>query len=168
MTDTAQQSRREAPATRPAPTGGTSRIDAGAKPNADPGSRGRTSIADGVVAKIAAMAARDIPGVHALGGGISRALGAARERVPGTTKSITRGVKVEVGQVQAAVDLEIVVDYGVAINDVARAVRENVISSIGLMTGLEVVEVNIAVTDVKLPDEDDEEAEGEEQQPRVK
>jgi len=59
--------------------------------------------------------------------------------------------------VQTALDLEIVVDYGVAIADVARSVRENVIAAVERMTGLEVVEVNIAVSDVKLPDEADEE-----------
>ena len=65
-------------------------------------------------------------------------------------------MKAEVGEVQTALDLEIVVDYGVSIADVARAVRENVIAAVERMTGLEVVEVNIAVSDVKLPDEEDE------------
>jgi uncharacterized alkaline shock family protein YloU len=117
--------------------------------------RGRTTIADGVVEKIAGLAARDVIGVHAMGSGVSRTFGAMRERVPGGGKSVTRGVKAEVGEVQTALDLEIVVDYGVAIGDVARAVRENVIAAVERMAGLEVVEVNIAVSDVKLPDEDD-------------
>jgi uncharacterized alkaline shock family protein YloU len=77
----------------------------------------------------------------------------------GSTKSVTRGVKAEVGEVQTALDLEIVVDYGVSITEVARAVRENVIAAVERMTGLEVVEVNIAVSDVKLPEEEDEEPE---------
>ncbi|MFE5817461.1 Asp23/Gls24 family envelope stress response protein [Streptomyces sp. NPDC056479] len=123
----------------------------------DPADRGRTTIADGVVEKIAGMAARDVVGVHAMGSGISRTFGAVRERVPGTAKSVSRGVKVEVGEVQTALDLEIVVDYGVSIADVARAVRENVVSAVERMTGLEVVEVNIAVSDVKLPEEEEEE-----------
>ncbi|XQE90814.1 Asp23/Gls24 family envelope stress response protein [Streptomyces microflavus] len=123
----------------------------------DPGTRGRTTIADGVVEKIAGMAARDVVGVHAMGSGLSRTFGAVRDRVPGGTKSVTRGVKAEVGESQAALDLEIVVDYGVAISDVARDVRENVVAAVERMTGLEVVEVNIAVSDVKLPDEDDDE-----------
>ncbi|MCS0603196.1 Asp23/Gls24 family envelope stress response protein [Streptomyces sp. LP11] len=125
----------------------------------DPGSRGRTTIADGVVEKIAGLAARDVVGVHAMGSGLSRTFGAVRDRVPGGGKSVTRGVKAEVGEVQTALDLEIVVDYGVSISDVARAVRENVVASVERMTGLEVVEVNIAVSDVKLPDEEDEEPE---------
>ncbi|MFG2024718.1 Asp23/Gls24 family envelope stress response protein [Streptomyces sp. NPDC048825] len=125
----------------------------------DPASRGRTTIADGVVEKIAGLAARDVLGVHAMGSGLSRTFGAVRDRVPGGAKSVTRGVKAEVGEVQTALDLEIVVDYGVSITDVAGAVRENVISAVERMTGLEVVEVNIAVSDVKLPEEEEEEEE---------
>ncbi|MFD5519691.1 Asp23/Gls24 family envelope stress response protein [Streptomyces sp. NPDC127066] len=126
----------------------------------DPASRGRTTIADGVVEKIAGLAARDVLGVHTMGSGLSRTFGAVRDRVPGgSTKSVTRGVKAEVGEVQTALDLEIVVDYGVSITEVARAVRENVIAAVERMTGLEVVEVNIAVSDVKLPEEEDEEPE---------
>ncbi|MEU1216287.1 Asp23/Gls24 family envelope stress response protein [Streptomyces sp. NPDC005791] len=126
-----------------------------------PATRGRTTIADGVVEKIAGMAARDVIGVHAMGSGISRTFGAVRDRVPGGNKSVSRGVKAEVGESQAALDLEIVVDYGVAISEVARDVRENVIAAVERMTGLEVVEVNIAVSDVKLPDEEDDEDESE-------
>src|SRR6478672_11176547 len=89
----------------------------------DPASRGRTTIADGVVEKIAGLAARDVVGVHAMGSGFARTMGAGRERVPGGGRASTasRGVKAEVGEVQTAVDLEIVVDYGVAIADVARS-----------------------------------------------
>ncbi|GAA0902848.1 Asp23/Gls24 family envelope stress response protein [Streptomyces thermoalcalitolerans] len=117
--------------------------------------RGRTTIADSVVAKIAGMAAREVPGIHNLGAGMARALGAMRERVPGTGSGITRGVKVEVGERQAAVDLDVVVDYGVSIVDVAGEVRVNVIDAVERMTGLEVVEVNITVDDVHLPDEEE-------------
>ncbi|WP_030789707.1 Asp23/Gls24 family envelope stress response protein [Streptomyces sp. NRRL S-920] len=126
----------------------------------DAASRGRTTIADGVVEKIAGLAARDVEGVHAMGGGLARTFGAVRDRVPGGSKSVSRGVKAEVGEVQTALDLEIVVEYGVPIADVAQDVRENVIAAVERMTGLEVVEVNIAVSDVKLPDEDDEEPPG--------
>ncbi|MEU8775245.1 Asp23/Gls24 family envelope stress response protein [Streptomyces sp. NPDC048606] len=127
-----------------------------------PADRGRTTIADGVVEKIAGLAAREVAGVHAMGNGsgLSRTFGAVRDKVPGGPKAaVSRGVKAEVGEVQTALDLEIVVDYGVSIRDVARAVRENVVSAVERMTGLEVVEVNIAVADVKLPDEPDDEPE---------
>ncbi|MFD1659742.1 Asp23/Gls24 family envelope stress response protein [Streptomyces caeni] len=121
-----------------------------------PATRGRTTIADGVVEKIAGLAAREVLGVYALGSGLSRTFGAVRDRVPGGSRAAARGVKAEVGEVQTALDLEIVVEYGVSIADVARAVRENVVASVERMTGLEVVEVNIAVIDVKLPEEEEE------------
>ncbi|MBR7674267.1 Asp23/Gls24 family envelope stress response protein [Streptomyces daliensis] len=126
--------------------------------------RGRTVIADGVVEKIAGLAARDVTGVHAMGGGLARTFGAVRDRVPGG-RSVTRGVKAEVGEVQTALDLEIVVEYGVSVQELARTVRGNVISAVERMTGLEVVEVNIAVSDVKLPDGDDDEDEGDSDEP---
>jgi uncharacterized alkaline shock family protein YloU len=125
-----------------------------------PETRGSTTIADPVVAKIAGMAAREVPEVHHLGGGVTRAIGAVRQRVPGSTGSgVTRGVKVEVGERQAAVDLNVVVEYGAAITDTAADIRSNVINAVERMTGLEVVEVNIAVNDVHLPDEPDDEGE---------
>ncbi|MFJ8646904.1 Asp23/Gls24 family envelope stress response protein [Streptomyces sp. NPDC093546] len=125
----------------------------------DQASRGRTTIADGVVMKIAGLAARDVDGVHDMGSAASRTFGSVRDRVPGGRAGVTRGVKAEVGEVQTALDLEIVVEYGVSIIDVAGDVRENVISAVERMTGLEVVEVNIAVSDVKLPEEEEEEPE---------
>ncbi|MBB1255560.1 Asp23/Gls24 family envelope stress response protein [Streptomyces sp. OF3] len=125
---------------------------------AAPAVRGRTTIADAVVEKIAGMAAREVPGVYALGGGLARTLGAVRDRVPGGRPNMARGVKVEVGERQAALDLDIVVEYGVPIPEVAGEVRENVIAAVERMTGLEVVEVNIAVNDVHLPDDDEESA----------
>ncbi|MFJ7269065.1 Asp23/Gls24 family envelope stress response protein [Streptomyces sp. NPDC099050] len=117
--------------------------------------RGKTSIADVVVVKIAGMAAREIPGVHDMGGGLSRTLGAVRDRVPGGRPNVGRGVKVEVGERQAAIDVDLVVEYGVPITDVARDVRENVIAAVERITGLEVVEVNVAVNDVHLPGDDE-------------
>ncbi|MFD7297478.1 Asp23/Gls24 family envelope stress response protein [Streptomyces sp. NPDC059897] len=152
MSDTAQK-----PGETPAPAAAKTNVTK--RGGGDPAGRGRTTIADGVVEKIAGLAARDVEGVHAMGSGISRTFGAVRDRVPGGAKSVSRGVKAEVGEVQTALDLEIVVEYGVSIADTARAVRENVIVAVERMTGLEVVEVNIAVSDVKLPDEEDEEPE---------
>ncbi|WP_110946179.1 Asp23/Gls24 family envelope stress response protein [Streptomyces avicenniae] len=124
-----------------------------------PGDRGHTVIADGVVAKIAGMAARDVLGVHTLGGGLARTLDAVRERVPGGGRSVTRGIKAEVGEVQAALDLEIVAEYGVSLAEVSRTVRENVVAAVERMTGLEVVEVNITIGDVWVPDDDVDEEE---------
>ncbi|MFF1697853.1 Asp23/Gls24 family envelope stress response protein [Streptomyces sp. NPDC058257] len=123
--------------------------------------RGKTTIADVVVVKIAGMAAREIPGVFDMGGGLSRTIGAVRDRVPGGRPNVGRGVKVEVGERQTAIDLDIVVEYGVPITDVAHDVRENVISAVERITGLEVVEVNVAVNDVHLPEDDTADAGGE-------
>lgn len=115
---------------------------------------GTTTIADTVVQKISGLATREVSGVHALGGSAARAFSAIRERIPGASASAGQGVAVEVGERQTAVDLQIVVEYGVSIADVARAVRRNVINSIEQMTGLEVVEVNINVNDVYIPGDD--------------
>jgi uncharacterized alkaline shock family protein YloU len=122
-------------------------------------SQGKTTIADTVVAKIAAMAAREVSGVYQLGGGAARAFGAIRERIPGGTgTSQAAGVQVEVGEKQAAIDLDLVVEYGAGIVELARAVRRNVIAAVEQMTGLEVIEVNIAVNDIHMPgDENDDE-----------
>ncbi|MBA2738939.1 MAG: Asp23/Gls24 family envelope stress response protein [Nocardioidaceae bacterium] len=128
--------------------------------------QGRTSIADSVVAKIAGIATRDVAGVHALGGGAARAVGAIRERIPGSRTNQAQGVSVEVGERQAAVDVELIADYGVSIVDLADGIRRNVIGSVERMTGLEVTEVNVAVADVYLPTEDNEETE-DPQPPRV-
>lgn len=119
--------------------------------------QGKTAIASGVVSKIAGMAAREVDGVWKMGSGSARAVGSLRERLPGSGgPNVSAGVTVEVGETQAAVDLDIVVEYGVSIADLAQGVRRNVISAIERMTGLEVTEVNIAVDDVHLPDEHDE------------
>jgi uncharacterized alkaline shock family protein YloU len=124
---------------------------------ADDTAQGKTTIAASVVQKIAGIAAREISGVYAMGGGVSRAFGAIRERIPGGGVGVSNisGVQVEVGEKQAAVDLDLVVEYGASIVDLARAVRRNVITAVEAMTGLEVIEVNIAVNDIHLPEADD-------------
>lgn len=118
--------------------------------------KGKTSIADTVVSKIAGIAAREISGVHDLGGGAARAVGALRERIPGSRTNLSQGVAVEVGESQTAVDLDIVAEYGVAIADLAAAIRRNVVDTVERMTGLEVTEVNITVHDVFLESEESE------------
>lgn len=158
MSDTEQRRPKE-PQTAQSSGASTQQTVGGRGAQDAPADRGRTTIADGVVEKIAGLAARDVVGVHAMGSGLARTFGAVRDRVPGSGKAVARGVKAEVGEVQTALDLEIVVEYGVSIAEVARSVRENVVSATERMTSLEVVEVNIAVSDVKLPDEEDEDEE---------
>lgn len=122
----------------------------------DSNTSGGTTISSAVVQKVASISASEISGVHALGGNVSRAVGAIRERIPGAGTTTSSGVSVEVGERQAAIDLDIVVDYGARIVDVARAVRRNVIGNVEKITGLDVVEVNVAVNDVHLPEDDQE------------
>lgn len=112
---------------------------------------GRTTVSEVVVAKIAALAAREVAGVHNLGLGAARSVTSVRDRIPGNAPAPTSGVSVEVGQTQAAVDLDIVVEYGTPITQIARDVRRHVIAAVERLTGLQVVEVNITVDDVNLP-----------------
>jgi uncharacterized alkaline shock family protein YloU len=121
-------------------------------------SKGNTTIADNVVQKIAGVSAREVSGVNALGGGTARTMGAIRDRIPGSSQSVGQGVAVEVGERQAAIDLDLVAEYGVSIVELSRAVRRNVISAVEGMTGLEVTEVNVSVNDVHLPSDDQEDA----------
>ena len=118
--------------------------------------RGKTAIADSVVAKIAGISCREISGVHDMGSGGARTIGIIRERLPGSTSTsaASQGVAVEVGERQAAVDLDVVIDYGVPIVDVSESIRTNVTKNVERMTGLEVTEVNIYVDDVHLPTDD--------------
>ena len=118
-------------------------------------SHGKTTIADTVVSKIAGLSAREVHGVYDLGGGAQRIVGQLRERIPGATVNHGQGVSVEVGEKQAAVDVDIVAEYGVAITDLASGIRRNVIAAIEKMTGLEVTEVNITVNDVHVEDDSD-------------
>ena len=133
------------------------------RPSALVSTEGTTTIADTVVSKIAGIAAKEVVGVHALGGGGGRALGAIRERIPGARTNHSQGVSVEVGETEAAVDLDLVAEYGVSISDLADGIRRNVISAVERMTGLHVVEVNVTVNDVHLPQDDDQPAPPQEQ-----
>jgi uncharacterized alkaline shock family protein YloU len=120
--------------------------------------QGKTTIADRVVQKIVGLAAREVPGIYDLGGGAARTLGAIRERIPGSSQTSGQGVSVEVGETQAAVDLEVVTEYGMSIADVAKSVRRNVISAVEGMTGLQVTEVNLSVNDIHLPGDEQEDS----------
>ena len=117
---------------------------------------GKITVAQNVVQKIAGMACREISGVYAMGTGGTRAFGAIRERIPGSQgPNVAQGVGVEVGETQAAVDLDIVIEYGVSVADLGRSIQRNVKQAIERMTGLDVVEVNVSIDDVHLPDSGD-------------
>ena len=114
---------------------------------------GDTTIEETVVQKLAGMATREVPGVYAMGNAARRAFSSMTERIPGSQTNVSNGVSVEKGERQAAVDVSIVVEYGFSIVEVSQGIRRNVIRSVENATGLEVLEVNVNVTDVHLPDE---------------
>jgi uncharacterized alkaline shock family protein YloU len=115
---------------------------------------GVTKIADSVVARIAGLAAREVPGVHDMTStGLGQAFGGLTGRVTGQDQ-MDRGVAVQVGEVECIVDLNLVVDYQASIPQVAEAIRRNVSGRIEAMTGLRTKEVNINVADLYFPDQD--------------
>ncbi|AXJ10625.1 Asp23/Gls24 family envelope stress response protein [Arthrobacter sp. PM3] len=116
--------------------------------------RGDTTIEETVVQKLAGMATREVPGVFAMGSAGRRAFSALTERIPGSQTNVSGGVSVEKGERQAAVDVSIIIEYGFSVVEVSQAIRRNIIQSVERATGLEVLEVNINVTDVHLPDDD--------------
>jgi uncharacterized alkaline shock family protein YloU len=134
----------------PAPRGRTGAQRAGQTPAPLEAGRGTTTLDDAVVTKVASVAAQEVRGVHELGGGMARVLGSVTEAV-GATDERTRGVSVEVGEREAAIDLTIVIDYGESIPRVAQAVRDNVIKRVEGICGLSVIEVNISVNDLYFP-----------------
>jgi uncharacterized alkaline shock family protein YloU len=121
-------------------------------PVASEGGVGKTVINDAVVAKIAGIATRDVPGVYALGGGAARAFGAIRDAMNNT--DLSQGISVEVGETQVAVDVTIVADYPIALQDVASRVRASVTRAIETLVGMAVTEVNVTINDVQLPSDD--------------
>ena len=114
---------------------------------------GKTVIADSVISKVAGIAAREVPGVFALGGGAARAFGAIRDVIGST--DLSQGVRVEVGETQVAADVTIVVEYPTPMNAVAEQVRAAVAQAIVELVGMEVAEVNVAINDVHIPGDDD-------------
>ena len=109
---------------------------------------GSVTFADDVIAIIAGLAATEVKGVANMLGNMSSSITAMMGK-----KDHAKGVKVEVGTEEAAVDLYLVLNYGINIPDVCRAVQENVKKAIETMTGLRVVEVNVHVQGVKFEKE---------------
>lgn len=114
---------------------------------------GAVKISDEVVAIIAGIAATEIPGVAGMSGGIAGGIAEALGR-----KNLSKGVKVEVGEKEAAIDLYIIVEYGFRIPDVAWTIQEKVKTAVESMTGLHVIEVNIHIQGVNIEKEHKKEA----------
>lgn len=112
---------------------------------ADETNQGTVRIADDVVAVIAGLAASKTRGIASMSGGVAEGFA---KRVSG--KNITKGVQVEVGNLEAAIDLRVIVDYGQKIHNVCRELQQNVKEAVETMTGLNVIEVNVKVDGVQL------------------
>ena len=117
--------------------------------------RGSTTISDAVVSQVAGIAAQEVEKVQ-MGGGAAAAVGGFLQSVTGGSSgggNYSRGVSVEVGEEEAAIDLTMAVEYGVSVPQITEAVRQNVINRVESLVGLRVTEVNIAVNDVQFPEE---------------
>jgi uncharacterized alkaline shock family protein YloU len=151
-----------APAHVPAPTGppaGPQRLAAVVK--------GRIDVADEVVEKVAGLAAIEVEGVADVGGDFERALETVRERIGIGHKRGDQGIKARISGREVAIDVTIMIEYGHVVVEVARKVQTNVAVQTNRMLGLNVVEVNVNVDDVRMPrppkregEEQDERAEG--------
>lgn len=109
---------------------------------------GNVKISEEVVAIIAGVAAMDVPGVAGMSGGIAGGIAEILGR-----KNLSKGVKVEVGEKEAAIDLYIIVEYGCRIPDVSWDIQEKVKTAVETMTGLDVIEINIHVQGVNIEKE---------------
>ncbi|GAA4267816.1 Asp23/Gls24 family envelope stress response protein [Frondihabitans peucedani] len=130
----------------------TTRPTGSAAGHAAQDAEGTNTIAEGVVEKVAGIAAREVPGVHDLGGGAARAIGAIRNAINQQDRG--QGIKVEVGEKQVAADIVIVAEYPVALQKLADSVRAAVTDAISTVVGMEVTEVNVTISDVHIPSDD--------------
>jgi uncharacterized alkaline shock family protein YloU len=114
--------------------------------------RGATTISDAVVSKVAGIAALEVEGIE-MGGATSRTVGGFLDSWTSSGGRQARGVSVEVGEQEAAIELSMAVEYPKSIPQISEAVRNNVINRVENLVGLNVVEVNITVNDILLPQE---------------
>lgn len=112
--------------------------------------RGFVRISDDVVSKIAAVAAMDTRGISAMTSSISEGI---TKRISG--KYVQKGVHVEVGRFETAIDLRVMVEYGLHIQKICHALQENVRETVEKLTGLRVIEVNVKVEGVTVKQETD-------------
>jgi uncharacterized alkaline shock family protein YloU len=134
---------------------GQQRTGQGGQQSALRSERGNTTISDAVVSQVAGIAAQEVEKVQ-MGGGAAAAVGGFLQSVTGGSAggaNYGRGVSVEVGEEEAAIDLTMAVEYGVSIPQVTEAARRNVINRVENLLGLRVAEVNITVNDVQFPEE---------------
>jgi uncharacterized alkaline shock family protein YloU len=113
-------------------------------PRGPDGIGGKIQMSQDVVETIAGLAAREIDGIHSLG----------RSRLIAIGNDPKRGISAEVGEKEAALDLEVIIDYGSNIRETAKALRQRVAEEVDRMAGRKVVEINIDVVGVNLPGEE--------------
>lgn len=113
------------------------------------GTGGKITLDEGVVATIAGMAAREVKGIHSLG----------KSKLISFGENLTRGVEAEVGKVEAAFDLDVIIEYGVDIREMAKILRNRIGEEVDKMAGRRVVEININVVGIHVPDDSDSEDE---------
>ncbi len=118
-----------------------------------PAERGKTTIANEVVEKIAGIAAREVPGVYDLGGDAVRLFSSVRERLHLGDESAAQGVSVKLEGKTAEIEVVIVIEFGFVVYSVTEKVREKVISSVENLLGLEVLAVDVTVDDVHIDDQ---------------
>jgi uncharacterized alkaline shock family protein YloU len=118
-----------------------------------PAERGKTTIANEVVEKIAGIAAREVPGVYDLGGDAARLFSSVRERLHLGEESAAQGVSVRLEGKTAEIEVVIVIEFGFVVYSVTEKVREKVISSVENLLGLEVIAVDVTVDDVHIDDQ---------------
>ena len=109
-------------------------------------------IANDVVASIAGVAVSEVPGVYGMAGGFA---GGISEVLSGK-KSLSKGIKVDVTEKETKIDVNIIVEYGTRIPDVAFEIQNRVKKAVETMTGLKVIEVNVNVQGVNIVSEKDE------------
>lgn len=107
-------------------------------------------ISNDVVASIAGVAVSEVPGVYGMAGGITEIFG---------KKGLTKGIKVEVGEKETKIDVNIIVEYGARIPDVAFEIQNRVKKAVETMTGLKVASVNIHIQGINIAEKRSEEPE---------
>ena len=136
----------ETPITDTTPLNGAASDHAAAADSGTPTGAGKTVIVDSVVAKIVGIAAREVPGVFALGGGAARALGAIRDAISGT--DLSQGVSITVEETRVSVEISLVVEYPYELQQVADNVRAAITDAIHTIVGMQVTAVDVTVKDV--------------------
>lgn len=115
---------------------------------------GNIKISNEVVAIIAGISSTEIEGVYAMSGGITEGISTILGK-----KNFSKGVKVETNENETKIDVNLIVDYGVKIPEIAAKVQQNIMSAVTNMTGLEVSEINVYIQGINIPKEETKEEE---------